>query len=145
MRRKFPTTLYLFLTILILIVAGVVYQIWNKPHPNIRDAVAVKITAVALYDSLANNRTPAKTSFINKVVAVSGKIKEIILNQEKKQVVLLLTNKNGASVNCTMEEMVEGISKGDKITIKGLCMGYSGGDASMDLPGDVYLTRCYRF
>lgn len=113
------------------------------PHKDIKDAEAVEVTAVALYDSLTNNKPHAKSVFVNKVVAVTGRIKRIMQNQQKQQVILLETNREDASINCTMEENMKDINVGEILTIKGMCMGYSGGDVTMDLPGDVFLIRCY--
>lgn len=134
----------LFLAVLIAIAAMIGYRAWNKPHENIEDAIAIKTNASLLYNSLANDSLNAKSDFINKVVMVSGKVKQVSENQQKQQVILLQTNIADGSVNCTMEENIKNIKIGDSISLKGICMGYTGGDSDMELPGDVFLIRCYR-
>lgn len=130
------------LSILIVLSVMIGYGVWNKPHESIKNAVAVKINAVALYDSLAHES--ATKVFINKVVAVTGKVKQVSENRQRQQVILLKTNVQGGSVNCTMEENIKGIKAGDILALKGICIGYSGEDNDMQLPGDVFLVRCYR-
>ncbi|HEV2831589.1 MAG TPA: hypothetical protein VGW31_06380 [Hanamia sp.] len=144
MRRRFRKYMVLFLAVLIAIAAMIGYRAWNKPHENIEDAIAIKTNASLLYNSLANDSLNAKSDFINKVVMVSGKVKQVSENQQKQQVILLQTNIADGSVNCTMEENLKNIKVGDSISLKGICMGYTGGDSDMELPGDVFLIRCYR-
>lgn len=144
MRRRFRKYIVLFLAVLIAIAAMIGYRAWNKPHENIEDAIAIKTNASLLYNSLANDSLNAKSDFINKVVMVSGKVKQVSENQQKQQVILLQTNIADGSVNCTMEENIKNIKVGDSISLKGICMGYTGGDSDMELPGDVFLIRCYR-
>ena len=143
MRKKMIR--YILLTLISILAIGAIigYEIWNKPHQNIKDAVAVKTTAVALYNGLANDSNRMKSNFVNKVVAVSGEIKQIAKNQQNQQIILLKTNVPDGSVNCTMEETVNNIKPGDMVLVKGICSGYIGGDTEMGLPGDVFLIRCY--
>ncbi|MEO8961208.1 MAG: hypothetical protein ABI325_04960 [Ginsengibacter sp.] len=143
MRRRFSKYIFLSLSILIVIAVLIGYGVWNKPHESIKNAVAVEINAVALYHSLAHDSAHAEI-FINKVVAVIGKVKQVYENRQKQQVILLQTNVEGGSVNCTMEENKKGIKAGDILALKGICIGYSGEDNDMQLPGDVFLVRCYR-
>jgi hypothetical protein len=127
------------------IITGVIigYKLWNKPHENIKNASAIKINAIALYNTLANDSLYTPSSLINQVLVVSGKVKSVSKNQQKQQVILLETNVPDGSVNCTMEENVKIVKAGDSILLKGICMGYTGGDQDIQLPGDVFLIRCY--
>lgn len=119
------------------------FVIWNKPHRNIKDATAIEINAIDLYQALSRDSIKTKSVFVNKIVAVTGKVKQIQKNREGAQVILLQTNLPDASVNCTMEENNPKIKQGDITEIKGNCIGYINGDADIGLPGDVFLTRCY--
>lgn len=143
MRNRKKTTIYTLFIILVLMIMSVVYFIWNKPHQNILQSDALAITSAALYDSLSKNNTVQNPGLLNKVVEVSGIVKDVLKNQQGQQVVLLQTNRNDASINCTMEENLDEKIVGTKITLKGMCIGYSGGDITMDLPGDVMIIRCY--
>lgn len=144
MSRKVKRYILLSLIIIITIGALIGYQVWNKPHQNIKNAVAVKTSAIELYNSLTNDSVNTKALFINKIVAVSGEVKEVSKNQQNQQVILLKTNITDGSVNCTMEENIKNIKAGDMILLRGICICYIGGDNDMQLPGDVFLIRCYR-
>ncbi|MEO6838144.1 MAG: hypothetical protein ABI185_07130 [Ginsengibacter sp.] len=143
MRKKTKRNIFLIFFATIGAIAILGYCIWNKPHLNVKNATAIKTTAISLYSSLSKNDTISKSIYLNKVVEVSGEITQISLNQQHQQIILLKTNVSGGSVNCTMEEKVNNIKAGDSIVLKGICGGYIGGDMDMGLPGDVFLTRCY--
>jgi hypothetical protein len=140
------TKRYIVLAIITIITITIIigYKIWNKPHQNIKDATALKATASALYLSLSSDSTRMKSTFVNKVVAVSGEVKQVAKNQLNQQIILLKTNIPDGSINCTMEEKVNDIKIGEPILLKGICSGFISGDIDMGLSGDVYLIRCYR-
>ncbi len=144
MGRKYKRYVFLSLTIVIVTGALIGYKIWNTPHEDIKNAVALRTNAIALYSTLANDTSHTPSAFINKVIEVSGKVKQVSENQQKQQVIYLETSLPDGSVNCTMEEKIKNIKAGDSILLKGICMGYAGGDKDIELPGDVFLIRCYR-
>ena len=119
------------------------YVVWNKPHSNIKDADAVETDAISLYMSFTSDSAKAKSTFLNKVVKVSGVVQEVSVNQQQQQIILLKTSVPGASVNCTMEKNSSVIKQGDTVALKGICSGYISGDSEMGIPGDVFLIRCY--
>lgn len=143
MRKKTRRTIFLFFIAIIVISVLIGYRIWNEPHINIANAQGVKTTATALYSNLTEDSARMRSEFINKIVIVSGEVKQVLKNQKGEQIILLKTNIPGGSVNCTMEEKISNIKPGDNIILKGICSGYIGGDLDMDLPGDVFLIRCY--
>ena len=120
------------------------YMIWNEPQRDIQEANGITTTAIILYKQLTTDSQYNKALLVNKVLIVSGKVKQVESNQKGEKIILLETNFPGASVNCTMEEKIKKkINTGDSIAIKGICSGYIAGDVQMDLPGDVYMIRCY--
>lgn len=144
MTGKFKKNI-LFIIIALAVIALVAgYFLWNQPHRNVKDAEAVEISAVSLYNVFINDSAKAKAGYLNKILKVSGIISSVSVNQKNQKIILLKTNEAGASVNCTMEENINNYKTGDNIVIKGICIGYIPGDADMKLPGDVFLTRCYR-
>ena len=143
MQQKTKRNILLIFLVIIVIAAIGGYSIWNAPHRDIKNATALKTTAVMLYSNLTKDSAIMKSKFVNKVVMVSGEIKQLSKNQKGDQVILLKTNIADGSVNCTMEEKNNHVKPGDKISIKGICSGYIGGDPEIDLPGDVFLIRCY--
>ena len=141
MQRKSKRKIAFFVVLLVLLSAFVGYKIWNKPHRNVRDAIPVKVNAAVLYKTLSEKNSSDKSDFNNKVLLVSGTVKQVLQNHQKQQVILLKTNIEDGAVNCTMEENFKNIKAGDSVSIKGICIGYNAGD--FDLPGDVFLIRCY--
>lgn len=143
MKGKLKKNILIFFIAIVLIAAVTGYLIWNKPHLNVKDANAINITAVDLYKIFTTDSASAKSKYLNAVVAVSGEVKQVSRNQQNQQIILLKTNIPDGSVNCTMEENANNIKAGDTIVVKGICSGYINGDIDMDLPGDVFLVRCY--
>lgn len=142
MRRKGRNILFIFIAFaLFAFVIG--FLLWNKPHVNVKDADAVTTDAIALYNSFMSDSAKANSTFLNKVLQVSGVVQEVSVNQQQQQIILLQTSVPGASVNCTMEQNRNKIKPGDRVVIKGICSGYIGGDSETGIPGDVVLIRCY--
>lgn len=143
MTKKTKRNIFLIFIAIVIAIAIIGYRIWNKPHLDVKNATAIKTTAIALYSGLSKNDSISKSIYLNKVVEVSGEINQVSLNQQHQQIILLKTNISGGFVNCTMKEKVNNIKAGDMIVLKGICSGYIGGDMDIGLPGDVFLTRCY--
>ena len=143
MRKKILINVFLLAVMAFATIALIGFIIWNKPHRNIKDAIAVETNAVDLYQALSRDSAKMKKLFLNKVVSVAGKIKQVQRNREGALVILLETAIPGASVNCTMEEKEDVGKPGDSTELRGICIGYISGDPEIGLPGDVFLTRCY--
>jgi hypothetical protein len=143
MERKTKRNIFSIFIAMIVIAAVIGFMMWNEPHRDIKDATAVKTTAILLYSNLTKDSARMKSKLVNQVVEVSGEVKSVLKNQKGDQIILLKTNTSGGSVNCTMEEKTSNVKPGDTISIKGICSGYIGGDPDIDLPGDVFLIRCY--
>jgi hypothetical protein len=143
MERKTKRNIFSIFIAMIVIAAVIGFMMWNEPHRDIKDSTALKTTAVVLYSNLTKDSARMKSTLVNQVVEVSGEIKNVLKNQKGDQIILLKTNTSGGSINCTMEEKISNVKPGDTISIKGLCSGYIGGDPDIDLPGDVFLIRCY--
>lgn len=133
------------IVILILAVAGGIagYYLWNKPHQDVANAAAKKVTAIELYRAFTTDSVAAKKNYSLQVLEVSGVVSSISKNQQQEQVVLFKTATAGASVNCTLEGAANDIKEGSTISIKGICDGIGQGDADLGIMGDVYLVRCY--
>jgi hypothetical protein len=143
MERKTKRNIFSIFIAMIVIAAVIGFMMWNEPHRDIKDSTALKTTAVVLYSNLTKDSARMKSTLVNQVVEVSGEVKNVLKNQKGDQIILLETNTSGGSINCTMEEKISNVKPGDTISIKGLCSGYIGGDPDIDLPGDVFLIRCY--
>lgn len=145
MTKKTKKIILIIVAAIIVVIAITGYVMWNKPHKGVKDADAVKITAVNLYNIFITDSAKANALYTDKVVLVSGEVNQVSLNQQAQQIVLIKTAVPGAYINCTMEEKAAGLKAGDNIIIKGICSGYISGDIDMGLPGDVFLIRGYQF
>jgi hypothetical protein len=103
---------------------GYAFYIWNKPARNVSNEKGIKITAVAIFDSFANNERAANISFLNKAVEVTGIVTNVKINQAGNTVVYLQSNDPVFGVNCTFKQSPGKIVKGERITFKGVCTGY---------------------
>lgn len=60
-----------------LIGGAVGYALWNKPHQDIGAAKAdIAIDAIALYNEYNTDENAANAKYLDKVVAITGKVKE---------------------------------------------------------------------
>lgn len=141
--RSVKKIILLFVTVSLLIAAGIGYYWYNKPPVDVQQVAGVPVTALDLYAHFISDSAAAKKTYGNKVLEVSGTVTRISENQDQQAVVLLKTNNGDAAINCTMEAPVGDLSSGQQIVVKGICGGMGEGDQDLGIPGDVYLLRCY--
>ncbi len=122
------------LAALVMIVAGTVigYRMYNKPHRSAATATAVELTAMRLAAEYEQDENSANKKYLGNAVQVSGTVSAVTVNQQNKPVIVLLGS-DMSGVQCTLQDVVQGIKKGDSVTIKGFCSGYL---------TDVIIDRC---
>lgn len=120
---KKRTILFVFLA-LVLIGIVVVYFVWNKPHETVDNKKGLAIKSEVLSNAFITNEQQANTTYLNKILEVSGTVEEISTNQDNNTVILLRSDDPLSGVQCTMKEKAE-IKQGDAVTIKGFCNGYT--------------------
>lgn len=124
-----------FLLCLLMFAAGFVfvYNKWNKPPVNIAGESSIRTDAVNLFREFSDNEQVASKTYNGNVLEVTGIVSSTGTNQEGKTVVQLQTNDPMFGINCSMEKDAV-IKEGEKVTIKGICSGFT---------SDVILIRCY--
>ena len=127
--------------ITVIIIAGIGYYFWNKPHRDVAGASGIKTNAAALYKAFTTDSAAANKNFIEQVIEVSGMVSSVSKNQQNQTIILIKTTTESAYINCTMEQQSVDIKEANNINIKGICNGL--GDAELGIMGDVYLVRCY--
>ena len=110
----------------------VAYKLYTKPHRHANEKPFVSIQAKELFNLFASNEQQANENFLDKVLQVNGRVTEVRINQEGKQIIVLESDDLIFGISCTMEGQEE-VNKGDVIHIKGICKGYL---------SDVVLTDC---
>ena len=121
--------------------AGIGYYLYNKGPVNVASSSGIPVTSDALYSAYLADTTTAQKNYSGKILEVTGEIKEISLNQQNEQVILVKTGTEGGHINCTMENNHANLTIGQKVTVKGICSGMGAGDPDLGIMGDVYLTR----
>lgn len=116
------------LGLVLLTAASVAYYvfIYSANHRrDISDEKAIPITAVALVAIYNEDENGSNQKYLNKALEVEGMIKEIGQDQAGNTTVTIDGANDFSSVYCTLKEKPDTIEKGNKITIKGLCIGFT--------------------
>lgn len=111
--------------IIILLIAAaaggaIAYMMWNKEHTKVEDAAATTVTVAELTGAYSADETKANATYLNKAIAVTGKITGVEDNQDGNLLVIL---EDG--VQCTMRDKGVKADIGATITVKGFCTGSS--------------------
>ena len=129
--------------ILVLILGSLAYYFYNKGPVDVRNETGIKINATELYKTFLSDSIVAKQQYAHKILEVSGVVINVAKNVQAQDIILLKTSTEGASVNCTLEEFIKNIKPGDKVVLKGICIGIGQGAPDLGITADVYLARCY--
>src|SRR6185503_9008371 len=120
---------------LVVILAGVLLYLYNKPSRNVAGEKGIPVTATELYQKFTSNELQANQVYLNKVLQVSGQVLEVKSTQHAGKVVVLNTGDPLFGVACTLDNaQMQAVKPGEKIIIKGVCTGYL---------SDVVLTHGY--
>jgi len=102
-----------------------------------------KIQANAFIKEFEENEKKANEKFLDKIIAVSGAIRDVIKDDKGYYSIVLGDDENMSTVRCSMnsidQDEVELLKKGNKIMIKGACTGFNADDL---LGSDIILNRC---
>ncbi len=113
------------------------YYLWNKPQKNMQTAKAdMAIDAAALFNEFNTDEAAANAKYLDKTIAVSGKVKEATKTDDGTVKVSLDTGSD-FGVFCELDPLSQhprtDFAAGETVTFKGICTG---------LNFDVQLTRC---
>jgi hypothetical protein len=116
----------------LLLVAIIVYKMYDKAHRSLENEVALAVSAEELALDYTKNEALADKEYLDKPLQVTGLISDIASNQRNKQVIVL-QGTDISGVQCTLDQNIPSLKKGNSIAIKGFCTGYL---------TDVILDRC---
>lgn len=113
------------------------YKMYNKPHENIQAAATdVRIDAAQLFTEYNDDEAGANARYLDKMIAVAGKVKEATKGDDGTVKVMLETGSDFGVV-CELDPLSQHarteFQPGESVTLKGKCAG---------LNLDVQLTRC---
>lgn len=118
----------LILLALALVGGGVGYYLWNKPHPNLTNAKTdITIDAAALYAEYSADETASNAKYFEKVIAVSGKVKEVTNDEGTVKVSLETGHDFGVRciLSATTAHARTEFAPGENVTFKGTCNGFN--------------------
>lgn len=119
--------------------AAIGYYLWNKPQVDMQTAKAdMAIEAGALFNEFNTDETAANAKYLDKKIAVTGKVKETTKTNDGTVKVSLDTGSD-FGVFCELDPLSQhtrtDFPAGETVTFKGICTG---------LNFDVQLTRCVK-
>jgi hypothetical protein len=120
--------------VLIIIVLGasigafVAYKMWNKPFDDVTDMEGVKVNADVLYKAFETNEQTANTTYVGKVVEVSGTVGDIETSDSIARVMITFPDAMMGAVRVTLDSRhladAKAVKTGDQATFKGFCNGF---------------------
>jgi hypothetical protein len=111
---------------------------YNKPHKNIGNSkVDFKMEAKQLFAAFEENESEANTKYLDKIIEVSGTVREVNTGEEDNISVILESENELSGVICQLDNLTThkktNFSPGEKVIFKGICTG---------MLMDVVMVRC---
>jgi hypothetical protein len=113
-----------FIVIVVVAGAGFAWWVYHKPHRNINDEIAVKVATNALLDAFKQNEKKASSQYNDKVVELSGIVKEASTNEAGNWVVNIENDMHTGSITVAFSALQDAVQPFDSIAYKGICAGY---------------------
>jgi hypothetical protein len=120
--------------VLLVIVVGaciggfVAYKMWNKPFDDVTDMEGMKVNADVLYKAFETNEQTANTTYVGKVVEVSGTVGDIETSDTIARVMITFPDAMMGAVRITLDSRhladAKAVKTGDQATFKGFCNGF---------------------
>lgn len=125
----------------IVITAFYAYTAYTRKTPNLHSvSTAYEITDSLLMNEFIKNEQLANSKYLGKIVAVTGRVKQI--DRDGSTIIIELGGTNNvSSVKCAMDstEKSSEINLSETVTLKGACIGFNKDDL---IGSDVILNRC---
>ena len=129
------------LILVALAAGGFAWWIFHKPHRNINTEIAVTISTNDLLDAFKKNEKTASTKFINKVLELTGSVKEASKNDAGNWVINIENSTQTGSITVAFSALQDTIQAFDSIAYKGICAGYFPEDNSVVINEAVLLFK----
>jgi hypothetical protein len=108
--------------------AFVAYKMWNKPFDDVTDMEGMKVNADVLYKAFETNEQTANTTYVGKVVEVSGTVGDIETSDTIARVMITFPDAMMGAVRVTLDSRhladAKAVKTGDQATFKGFCNGF---------------------
>ena len=108
--------------------AFVAYKMWNKPFDDVTEMDGMKVNADVIYKAFETNEQNANTTYVGKVVEVSGTVGDIETSDTIARVMLTFPDAMMGAVRVTLDTRhladAKAVKTGDQATFKGFCNGF---------------------
>ena len=108
--------------------AFVAYKMWNKPFDDVTEMEGMKVNADVLYKAFEANEQSANTTYVGKVVEVTGTVGDIETSDTIARVMITFPDAMMGAVRVTLDsrhlEDAKAVKTGDQATFKGFCNGF---------------------
>jgi len=113
-----------FIVIVVIAGAGFAWWVYHKPHRNINNEVAVKVPVNTLLDAFKQNEKTASAQYTDKVLELTGIVKEASKNEAGNWVVNIENGAHTGSITVAFSALKDSLQPFDSIAYKGICAGY---------------------
>ena len=113
-----------FIVIVVIAGAGFAWWVYHKPHRNINNEVAVKVSVNTLLDAFKQNEKTASSQYNDKVLELSGIVKEASKNEAGNWVINIENDLHTGSITVAFSALQDAVQPFDSIVYKGICAGY---------------------
>ena len=113
-----------FIVIVVIAGAGFAWWIYHKPQRNINNEIAVKTEINALLDAFKQNEKTASSQYNDKVLELSGIVKEASKNEAGNWVINIENDLHTGSITVAFSALQDAVQPFDSIVYKGICAGY---------------------
>lgn len=142
MRTRKKVLIGIAIIVLTAVIYG--YQEYTRTNEDLNYVKAnFKIQAVDLIKEFEESEKNANEKFLDKIIAVSGTIRDMIKDDKGYYSVVLGAENSMSSVRCSMNAVLDDdtavLRKGNIIVIKGSCTGFNADEL---LGSDIILARC---
>jgi hypothetical protein len=104
--------------------AGIGFYMFNKPLTSTQSMKTdYNLQSDALLTAFEENEDEANAKYLDKVIEMTGTIDKVEIKDEKTSI-YIATDNPLSSVIFQLEQPSEGLSKGQVVTLKGICTGY---------------------
>ena len=120
----------IFLSLLIAVILSLIggwYYVFvysKNHHRDAADEKGIVVNAADVAAEYQSNEQSANAKYLDKALEVTGEVMEVGKNQEGKTTVALKTNDIMTTVFCTLKDSTANVLPNQKITIKGICIGF---------------------
>jgi putative nucleic acid binding protein len=151
-KNKIIKAVFILLGLVILIIGGIGFYMFNMPHRNVQAAKSdYKLSASAIVLEYLEDPVKANDKYLDaegesKILEITGTIASISTDFNNQKVILLKSENAKAGVNATFTEetnpSVANLKEGQKISVKGVIRSGASYDEDLEMYENVILEKC---